>query len=305
MLSDDIEYAEEETTDPDYLARFTPEDDDDVLSLYLPRLSRYNLLSPEEEKDLARRVQAGDEEAFHTMVNANLRLVVRTARKYLKSGMRFADLIQEGNIGLMHAIRKFDPDMGFRVSTYAMFWIRQTVERAIMTQYGLIRLPVNVTKQIRKMVLKSQEMTVDGIEPTHAELAEALGEPVAVVEHWRTAVELNHMTDLMSAVGGVPRAGHSASLTVQETVADESRDPDAFFHSVDMVDQVRTWIQDLSERERNVLDHRYGLTDGVPKNIAETAAALGLPRETVKSSQHWAERSLREIAERHGHLNYQ
>src|SRR5712692_9959111 len=206
----------------------------ELIALYLQEISRVKLLTPEEEQELARRVQAGDGQAERQLVEANLRLVVKIARRYLHRGLSLLDLIEEGNVGLLHAARKFRPDRGARFSTYATWWIRQAVVRALANQARMIRLPVHVELLLAQCVKKRNALAQElGRAPTAEELAKALGWPVAEVEHLES---LRHqplsldapegkegkasLLDTVPDTSTVPGQGLGALLTARADLAD-------------------------------------------------------------------------------------
>src|SRR6266852_217414 len=190
----------------------------ELIALYLQEISRVKLLTPEEEQELARRVQAGDAEAPKRLVEANLRLVVRIARRYLHRGLSLLDLIEEGNVGLLHAARKFRPDRGTRFSTYATWWIRQAVVRALANQARMIRLPVHVELLLGRCARKRKELTqLNDRAPTAEELAAALGWPVAEVEHLENVRQQPLSLDAP--------AGQEGDARILDTVRDPSSVP--------------------------------------------------------------------------------
>jgi RNA polymerase primary sigma factor len=262
----------------------TPE----LLVGYLARIGRGRLLSPQEEITLSRRARAGDQRASKKLIERNLRLVVSVAKRYRGMGLPFEDLIQEGNIGLMKAVEKFDPDRGFRFSTYATWWIRQAVQRAVTDKGRTIRVSVHMSERIRKATRTSNELSAAlGREPTDEEIAERLGwtldEVWAVIDAMTAATSLNG-----------PLGAEENGSELGEFVEDE-RASDAADEVISHVE--RSFLQDaieqLPERHRNVLIRRYGLDDWGPATLAELGAELQVSRQRVRQLQREAEHMLK------------
>ncbi|MDQ3910596.1 MAG: RNA polymerase sigma factor RpoD/SigA [Actinomycetota bacterium] len=263
--------------------RETPE----LLASYLDRIGRDRLLTCEEEIELSRGVKRGDERARRRLVERNLRLVVNVAKRYRGYGLPFEDLIQEGNLGLMKAVEKFDPDRGFRFSTYATWWIRQAVQRAVADKGRTIRVPVHMGDMMRKMARLYSEISAElEREPTDEEVARGLGWTVENVREVKgttpDAISLNRLLGLEE--GGSELA---------EFIEDE--------HTPDVSEAViaeTEWtllkeaIGRLPEKARHVLVRRYGLDDREEATLAELGAELGLSRERIRQLQREAERLL-------------
>ncbi|MBI4246108.1 MAG: sigma-70 family RNA polymerase sigma factor, partial [Candidatus Rokubacteria bacterium] len=245
------------------------------LSLYLSEISRIPLLSREEEHALARRVRAGEPAAKRRLIEANLRLVVQVARRYLNRGLPLSDLIEEGNIGVMRAVEKFEPERGTRFSTYATWWIRHAITRALANQARMIRLPVHVGVLLGRYAREQKRLAQQlGRPPSSTELAEALGITTEQVEELekirRPPVSLD-----------APRGGEQGR--VADRVADESADPSAapgsfFRERAGLV----TVLDDLAENERRVLRRRFGLEGGPPETLEAIGRDLGLTRERIR-----------------------
>lgn len=263
-----------------------------TLQTYLREIRRAPLLTPQQEYDTAVRARAGDFEARQAMIEHNLRLVVSIAKNYLGRGLPMPDLIEEGNLGLMHAIGKFEPERGFRFSTYASWWIRQSIERAIMHQARLVRLPVHVVRELNQ-VLKARRALeaqapdgIDGERPVRVEdVAAAVGRPVhEVAELLRFAEQ---PTSLDAPLDRHPADGNSES--VLDTVADDgATDPMSLTLSNEVERLLENGLDELNEREREVLAGRYGLRDREPETLEVLAERLGLTRERIRQIQQEA-----------------
>jgi RNA polymerase primary sigma factor len=273
--------------------RVPVEETPDLIPGYFARIDKGKLLTHEEEIDLSRRAKAGDEKARHRLVEKNLRLVVSVAKKYRYMGLQFEDLIQEGNIGLMKAIDKFDPDRGYRFSTYATWWIRQAVQRSVADKGRTIRVPVHMGEKIRKMARTYNELLAEfEREPTDEEVAEKLEWDVDQVRDVKSA--LPDATSLDQPAG----AGEDASelgyfiedekeSEVGETVAREMESG-----------WLEEAVEQLPDRLREVLIRRYGLDDQEKATLATLSDELGISRERVRQLQREAELRLRTTAVR-------
>ncbi|APR04920.1 RNA polymerase sigma factor RpoS [Thauera chlorobenzoica] len=266
----------------------------DVTQLYLNEIGANPLLSAEEELRLARLVREGDFRSRQTMIERNLRLVVNIAKHYLNRGIPLLDLVEEGNLGLMHALEKFDPERGFRFSTYATWWIRQNIERAIMNQSRTIRLPVHVVKELNQ-VLRAQRSieAVSNGESTLEDIAGRLGKPVDDV---RAILALSEHTASLDAPLDI-----DPSLSIGESLADDHQPaPEVQLHNVEIGDLVRTWIRMLNDKQRLVVRHRYGIDECDLLTLEELATRLDLTRERVRQIQLEALGQLRRILKRNG-----
>lgn len=266
----------------------------DPTYLYLSEIGFTPLLTAEEEVKYARLALQGDEAARNKMISSNLRLVVKIARRYLNRGMAFLDLIEEGNLGLMHAVEKFDPERGFRFSTYATWWIRQTIERAIMNQTRTIRLPVHVVKELNVYLRAAKELTKDlDRHVTPEEIAELVDKPIEDVKKMLALNE--HMASIDSPVA------HDTEKSLLETLADETaHDPAKLYHDEDLCHMLDEWLSQLQDKQQEVIVRRFGLRGHEKDTLEGVGAAIGLTRERVRQIQIDALNSLRDIMKKHG-----
>jgi RNA polymerase sigma factor (sigma-70 family) len=264
------------------------------LGVYLAEIARIPLLTREEEQTLARRVRAGDEAAKERMVEANLRLVVQIARRYLNRGLPLPDLIEEGNLGLLRAVEKFEPQRGTRFSTYATWWIRQTITRALANQARTIRLPVHVELLLARYVREQRRLTQAlGRSPTVPELAQALGtseREIAELEEVR-----QHPVSLDAP------AGAASTATLGDLIADRAAAPPEAFADLfrDRAD-LASVLDDLAANERTVLRRRFGLEGDPPETLEKIGQRLGLSRERVRQLEGSGLRKLRGLLKARG-----
>ncbi|MGM0450427.1 MAG: RNA polymerase sigma factor RpoS [Pseudomonadota bacterium] len=266
----------------------------DATQLYLNEIGFSPLLTPEEEKHFARLARDGDESGRRRMIESNLRLVVKIARRYVNRGLTLLDLIEEGNLGLIRAVEKFDPERGFRFSTYATWWIRQTIERAIMNQTRTIRLPIHVVKELNLYLRASRELSQQlDHEPTAEEIAEKCEKPVK---------DVKRMLGLNERVASVDTPiGHNGDKSLLDTVPDEgSADPAALLQENNIKGCLGQWVDQLSEKQQEVLCRRFGLRGYSTMTLEQVGAEIGLTRERVRQIQVEALRRLREILEKEG-----
>src|ERR671938_1013225 len=258
------------------------------LARYLRQIGRGRLLTHEEEIDLGRRVREGDETARSKLIEKNLRLVIPVAKKYRGMGLPFGDLIQEGNTGLMRAADKFDPEKGFRFSTYATWWIRQAVQRAVADQGRTIRMPVHMGEKIRKVSRAMSELALEiEREPTEEEVARRLDwDPDEVRLTMRA---MPYATSLDQPVSSEETASQLGDFIEDDKVSDT---PDTVMREME-TEHLKEAIERLPERARYVLVRRYGLDDREPATLAELGDELDISRERVRQLQREAERILK------------
>jgi len=263
------------------------EDSDTGFQLYLREIARFPLLTVEEEVKLARKIKRGDQEARSLMVRSNLRLVVKIARDYSNYGLPLLDLISEGNIGLMKAVERFDPKKGGKLSTYAAWWIKQSIKRALANQSKTIRLPVHLVDKISKMRRVSNQMTEDlGREPTDEELAEEIGLASAKVSALKTASI--RPTSLDQPIGD------DDSTAFGDLVGDvEAQDPFEMLRDKDLRDEIGDLLDVLDERERRIINCRFGLDGKKPKTLEEVGEKFHVTRERIRQLQNIALNKLR------------
>ena len=260
---------------------------------YLDEIGVSPLLTAEEEKEYSRKALRGDESARQRMIESNLRLVVKIARRYLHRGLPLLDLIEEGNLGLIHAVRKFDPERGFRFSTYATWWVRQAIERGIMNQSRTVRLPIHIIKDINACLRAARRLRLEKDRaPTMSELAARLDRDVADVErlmslHERVTLRANHRDD-----GGVD--------PVELLHGRRSAEPSRCAQADDMQDIVDHWVCELSDRQRAVVERRFGLHGYRRATLEQIGVEIGVTRERVRQIQLDALKNLREMLETHG-----
>lgn len=266
----------------------------DATQLYLNEIGFSPLLSAEEEVYFGRLALKGDVPARQRMIESNLRLVVKISRRYINRGLSLLDLIEEGNLGLIRAVEKFDPERGFRFSTYATWWIRQTIERAIMNQTRTIRLPIHVVKELNVYLRAARELAQKlDHEPTPEEIAEHVGKPVADVEK---------MLGLNERVGSIDIAlGGDNEKSLVETIADEDGlDPEQRLQDDNITGNLNKWLDMLPEKHADVLARRFGLRGHEMATLEEVGREIGLTRERVRQIQVEALKRLREILEENG-----
>lgn len=266
----------------------------DATQLYLSEIGFSPLLSAEEEVYFSRLARKGDESGRKRMIESNLRLVVKISRRYLNRGLSLLDLVEEGNLGLIRAVEKFDPERGFRFSTYATWWIRQTIERAIMNQTRTIRLPIHVVKELNSYLRAERELTqkLDHM-PSPEEMAVALDRPVA---------EAKRLCGLKDRVGSVDvPVGQDSDQVLLDTLADtQALNPSDILQGEDLSNSIDLWLGDLSSKQREVVVRRFGLRGHEPATLEEVGREIGLTRERVRQIQVEALKSMRVLFEANG-----
>ena len=266
----------------------------DATRLYLGEIGFSPLLSAEEEVYFARLALKGDEAARKRMIESNLRLVVKIARRYMNRGLALLDLIEEGNLGLIRAVEKFDPERGFRFSTYATWWIRQTIERALMNQTRTIRLPIHVVKEINVYLRAARQLAQKlDREPSPEDVAEMLDKPIEDVER---------MLGLNERIASVDvPAERDSERSLLDTIPDEQNpDPASILQDSDVQRHIDTWLGQLNDKQRAVVVRRFGLYGREIATLEEVGEEIGVTRERVRQIQIEALRRLRQILEREG-----
>lgn len=270
------------------------EGDLDATRLYLNEIGFSPLLTAEEEVYYSRKALRGDESARKRMIESNLRLVVKIARRYMNRGLALLDLIEEGNLGLIRAVEKFDPEKGFRFSTYATWWIRQTIERGLMNQTRTVRLPIHVVKEINIYLRAARKLSQKlDREPSPEDVAQMLDRPIDEVKRM---LGLNERTTSVDAP-----SGRDYDKSLLDTIPDEQNtDPSLLLQNSDVKRHVDAWLGQLSEKQCAVVERRFGLHGREVSTLEEIGAELGVTRERVRQIQIEAIKRLRQILEREG-----
>ena len=293
-LEEDLETDDHSKSEVEPQTNFNRRENLDATRLYLNEIGKSKLLTAEEEIKYARRAQQGNEAARNRMIEGNLRLVVKIARNYMNRGLALLDLIEEGNLGLMRAVNKFDPEKGFRFSTYATWWIRQTIERAIMNQNRTIRLPIHVLKEINQCLRTNHVLsqTLDH-EPTSEEIAKTLKKSKQEVEK---LLEVNERVISMDS----PWMNYSEKSLIDNIPDELNPDPRLILEDADIIKCLHLWLSQLTDKQRLVVERRFGIGDGDEATLEEIGAELELTRERVRQIQITATERLKEILEREG-----
>ena len=266
----------------------------DVTQLYLNEIGQAPLLTAQEEVALARLTVQGDFEARQTMIERNLRLVVNIAKHYANRGLTLLDLVEEGNLGLIHALEKFDPERGFRFSTYATWWIRQNIERAIMNQSRTIRLPVHIIKELNIYLRAKRHLETHGVtDASSDDIAALTGHPVADV---RRIMQLNERVASLDAPLDV-----DPTLSLGEAIADDNAHlPDELLQLEEIGHHVQDWLTQLNDKQRWVIERRFGLNNCEACTLEDLALELQVTRERVRQIQMESLRMLRQVLRRRG-----
>ena len=264
----------------------------DATSIYLKESGFVPLLTAAEEVLYSRKLQQGCERSRHMMIESNLRLVVKISRRYLNRGLELLDLIEEGNIGLMRAVEKFDPELGYRFSTYATWWIRQTIERGIMNQTRTIRLPVHVVKELNVYLRASRKLAqrLDH-DPTPEEIAAEVNKPIK---------DVLRILSLSERISSIDAQVADQDKSLVDTVADLSTlSPESHAETNNLSSALVGWLQQLPEKQREVLVRRFGLMNHHEQTLEQIGSEIGLTRERVRQIQVDGLRRLRDLLHQH------
>ena len=289
-----LEAVEVPWSAPVATAREVTQDELDATRMYLGEIGFSPLLTAQEEVYFARLVIQGDASARNRMVESNLRLVVKIACRYMNRGLSLLDLIEEGNLGLIHAVEKFDPERGFRFSTYATWWIRQTIERALMNQTRTIRLPIHIIKEINGYLRTARQLaqTLDH-EPTAEDIAQAMGKSVN---------DVKRMLQINERVASVDTPiGKDEDRSLLDAIPDDNNtDPSQLLQDADLNEKLEQWLDQLNDKQRIVVKRRFGLGGMEKATLEQVGNEIGVTRERVRQIQIDALRRLRNILENEG-----
>ncbi len=267
----------EQPEEPEHIVRDT--EYHDATQLYLMEIGFFPLLTPEEELKTSRLARSGDAAAHKHMIESNLRLVVKVAKHYLGRGMQFLDLIEEGNLGLMHAVGKYDPELGFRFSTYATWWIRQAIERAIMNQRRMIRLPIHKAKALNAYLRAARQLAQElDHEPTCEEIAARIDKPLAEIQDM---LELSRDTTSLDT----PVSKDSLKTLIDNLPDEANIDPESLLEAADLEQHLDVWFHQLKPRQQEILARRFGLYGYEKEGLEDVGRAVGLTRERVRQIQ--------------------
>ncbi len=261
----------------------------DTIKIYLREISQIPLLTPVEEVKLAKKVWRKDKAARQKMIESNLRLVVSIAKRYINRGLPFLDLIEEGNIGLIKAVERFQYKKGFKFSTYASWWIRQAIERALVNQTRTIRLPIHVDEKINRFIkVLREQIQAKGREPTMDELADVMDTTVEKVKEVMQVVRSTQSLDMP--------IGEKQENSLKDVIEDQSiLSPDDIVEGIKRHDMIANWLDKLTENEKNVVILRFGLEDGEPKTLEKIGEEFGVTRERIRQIESSALKKLRYI----------
>lgn len=262
----------------------------EALKTYLKEIRTITLLTPKDEVDLSRRIKKGDEQARKTMIRANLRLVISIAKRYMYLGIPFMDLIEEGNLGLMRAVDKFNAKKGYRFSTYAAWWIKQGITRSIIEQGKMIRVPVYMNELLYKWK-KQKEQLAHKLKriPSDQEIAKKLRLPEEKIE------QINFWLSTSTSSLDAPVGEEGEGQVIDLLESQNSASPDSLIKHLFDKERVESLLGAMNEREREILDLRFGLADGKPQTLAEVADKLGVSRERIRQIEEEALRKLRKF----------
>jgi len=280
------EEEEEETVEAEY-----DDHSDDAIKLYLKEIQKTKLLTAEEERELARRISTGDMAARDRMIESNLRLVVKIAKRYMNRGLPFLDLIEEGNMGLIKAVERFKLSKECRFSTYATWWIRQSIERALVNQSRTIRLPVHVSDDINKFIKISRELVPQlNREPKVQEVAEAMGVEPRYIRRLMVLLKKTYSIE--------HPMGENNDYSLMDTIEDPSAiDPAILIEDLNKFSRVSDWLDTLTENEQEILALRFGLDDREPQTLDTIGRRFGVTRERIRQIEAKSLEKLRKILE--------
>ncbi len=290
-MDDEVEILDEEEAAEHAEDEGADAPSEDAIKIYLKELKKTTLLSADEERELAFRIEKGDEDARGRMIECNLRLVVKIAKRYMNRGLPFLDLIEEGNIGLIKAVDRFQPRKGFRFSTYATWWIRQSIERALVNQSRTIRLPVHIADDVKKMVKIHREMQSElKREPLDEEVAEAMEVKPAYI---------NQLMVLAKKTFSIEHPmGDKGDYTLVDTLEDTTAaDPSTHLEDRQKYTKIAEWMETLSESEREILTLRFGLEDQQTQTLDTVGQKFGVTRERIRQIEAKSLEKLRHIME--------
>jgi RNA polymerase primary sigma factor len=290
---EDEESQEEEEAEAEEEEKAVPYDDhsDDAIKLYLKEIQKTTLLTAESERELAQRISEGDKAARDRMIESNLRLVVKIAKRYMNRGLPFLDLIEEGNMGLIKAVERFKLSKECRFSTYATWWIRQSIERALVNQSRTIRLPVHVSDDINKLIKISRELLQKlNREPQAKEVADAMGVDPAYIRRLMVLVKKTYSIE--------HPMGENSDYSLMDTIEDTSAvDPATLIEDLDKYAHVSEWLDTLNGNEREILALRFGLDDREPQTLDTIGRRFGVTRERIRQIEAKSLEKLRKIME--------
>ena len=298
-ISEDIQdVIVQESKSKEYSEKHRNSESTDLLTNYFSSIRRFPLLNSEQETTIGKRAKAGDRSAIDLMITSNLRLVVKIAKTYRARGVPLLDLIEEGNLGLIHAVQKFEPERGFRFSTYATWWIRQSIEQAIMCQSRLVRLPVHIIKDINVVIKARRELQEKDIlhTVTISEIADATGKDTETVRNLLSLLEGTTTLDM-----SIKSHDDDKEVSLLDIVPDTKVEtPFEHVDKREIVEIVRQWFEGLPEKQQMVVLYRFGLNDEEVLTLEEVGQKIGLTRERVRQIQSEVLKSLRKTFESYG-----
>lgn len=297
-ISEEQEQDQEQLITPEQQQEDAADAGMNVTQMYLKEIGYTSLLSAIEEQELAHKIAKGDKEAWDRMIKSNLRLVIKIAKFYNKKSSSFMDLVAEGNVGLITAVKKFNPDLGFRFSTYATWWIRQHIEHSIITQTRTIRVPNYIQRELKKYMQVSEELSKQlDRPPSHQEIAEEMDVSMDKLHNI-----LQHTQFLTS----IDEDSEEKTSIIEKISSEQEDDPSVITQESDTNINISRWINQLDELQRRVIVLRYGLEDENPHTLEDTAETLNITREKVRQIQMKAMQKLKQITkdERRSHHSY-